>query len=81
MEKEEIIRKINAFIVEDFEVEEHLIKPEADIVETLEIDSLDLIDLVVLIERNFGFKVKNEELMKIKTIQNLYDYIYENANK
>ena len=75
MEKEEIIRKINAFLVEEFEVDASKITPEAVLRDTLQLDSLDYVDLVVEIEKNFGFKVKGEDFLQIVTFQNFYDYI------
>jgi acyl carrier protein len=41
----------------------------------LDLDSLDYVDLVVVIESNFGFKVKGEDFIEIKTFQNFYDYV------
>lgn len=70
-----IIEKINGFLVEEFEVDETKISPEANLRETLELDSLDYIDLVVVIESNFGFKVKPEDFISIVTFQNFYDYV------
>ena len=75
METAEIISKINYFLVEEFEVEPGLIIPESNLRETLELDSLDYIDLVVVIESNFGFKVKAEDFSDIITFQNFYDYV------
>jgi len=75
MENQEIIDKINAFLVEEFEVEDSKIKPEAVLKDTLELDSLDYVDLVVVIESNFGFKVKGEDFIGIVTFQHFYDYI------
>ena len=48
MQNEEIISKINEFLIEEFEIEEEEIDPEANLMETLELDSLDLVDLVVM---------------------------------
>ena len=76
MQKEEVISKINEFMVDEFEVEEDQIQPDANLMETLELDSLDLVDLVVIIEKNFGFKVKGEEFANIKTFQDFYDFVY-----
>ncbi len=76
MEKEEIIIKINAFLVEEFEVEPSSITPDAVLRDTLKLDSLDYVDLVVEIEKNFGFKVKGEDFLNIVTFQNFYDYIF-----
>ncbi len=75
MQKKEIIKKTNEFLVDEFEIEENLITPTANLMETLELDSLDLVDLVVVVEKNFGFKVKGEDFADIKTFQDFYDYI------
>jgi acyl carrier protein len=75
MNQQEIISRINAFMVEDFEVDEQAIIPGADLKATLDLDSLDYIDLVVVIEQNFGFKVKPEDFQHMRTIQDFYDYV------
>ena len=67
MTDKEIIEKIHNFLVEEFEVEAEKLIPEANLKETLELDSLDYIDLVVVIEKNFAFKVKPEDFMGIVT--------------
>ena len=81
MSNEVIIEKINAFLVEDFEVEPELITPAANLKETLELDSLDYIDLVVVIESNFSFKVKPEDFGGIATFQDFYDYVIGKVNE
>lgn len=81
MNQQEIITRINAFMVEDFEVEEQAIKPEADLKATLDLDSLDYIDLVVAIEQNFGFKVKPEDFQTMVTIQDFYNYVSNRLQK
>lgn len=75
MSQQEIIERINALMVEDFEVDETAISPEADLKLTLELDSLDYIDLVVAIEQNFGFKVKPEDFQQMHTIRDFYNYV------
>jgi acyl carrier protein len=75
MNREEIIEKINSFLVEEFEVDASKITPDAPLKETLEMDSLDFVDLVVVIESNFGIKVKGEDFINIKTFQDFYDFI------
>lgn len=80
METKEVIEKINHFLVEEFEVEPELIAPAANLRETLQLDSLDYIDLVVVIESNFGFKVKAEDFTGIVTFQNFYDYVLNKLN-
>ncbi|WP_129019869.1 MULTISPECIES: acyl carrier protein [Edaphocola] len=75
MEKAEMIAKINHFLVEDFEVEAEDIQPESKLKETLDLDSLDYIDLIVVIENNFGFKVKPEDFQTMETIEDFYNYV------
>jgi acyl carrier protein len=75
MSNDAIIATINDFLVEDFEVAPEAIVPGANMKETLELDSLDYIDLVVVIESNFSFKVKPEDFNNINTFQDFYDYV------
>lgn len=75
MEKATIIEKINEFLVDEFEVEEEVILPEADLKETLELDSLDFVDLVVAIESNFGVKLVSKDFKGVVTLQDFYDLI------
>ncbi len=81
MNNEEIIERTNAFLVEEFEVEPDKITPEANLKETLEMDSLDYIDLVVVIESNFGFKVKPEDFSGIASFQDFYDYVISRVHE
>ncbi|KIC95143.1 acyl carrier protein [Flavihumibacter solisilvae] len=75
MTVEKIIEKVNRFLVDEFEVAPELISPEANLQETLELDSLDYIDMVVVLESNFGFKVKPEDFVGINSFQDFYDYV------
>ncbi len=76
MTEAEIIKTVNSFLVEEFEVDENKIKSGANLRETLELDSLDYVDLVVVIESNFGFKVKGEDFTTIHTFSDFYNYCY-----
>ena len=77
MTREEIIEKVNGFLIEEFEIEEARISPDANFKDDLELESLDFVDIVVIIERDFGFKVKSEELVHIRQLSDLYNYIEE----
>jgi acyl carrier protein len=70
-----IIDKINGFLTEEFEVDMSRIQPDANLRQVLELDSLDYIDLVVVIENNFSFKVKPEDFIRIISFQDFYLYI------
>ena len=75
MNKDVITDKINDFLIDEFEVEEDDISPDANLKETLGLDSLDFIDLVVAVESNFGVKLVGEDFVNILTLQNFYDLI------
>lgn len=75
MDKQLIIDKVNNLLVEEFEIAPELLIPEASLKSDLEIDSLDFVDIVVLIDREFGFKPKAEELKTVKTLGDFYAYI------
>ncbi|WP_339759201.1 phosphopantetheine-binding protein [Algoriphagus aquimarinus] len=80
MTKDIVINKINEFLVEEFEVDQSVIKPNASLQDTLELDSLDYVDLVVVIENNFGFKVTGDDFKSITTYQDFYDLIFEKVS-
>ena len=75
MTKQEIIDKVNALLTDEFEIAEDLLTPEASLKQDLEIDSLDFVDIVMLIDREFGFKPQAAELKNVKTLGAFYDYI------
>lgn len=79
MTRDEVVKKVNQILVEEFEIDEDIIDPTGNMIETLGIDSLDLVDLVVLIEKNFGFKVVNEDMANIKNLNDFYDYVTARA--
>ncbi|MGD0711899.1 MAG: phosphopantetheine-binding protein [Bacteroidales bacterium] len=76
MQKEEIIKIINNFLVEEFEIDESKLKPEALLKDDLGLESLDFVDVAVIIEKEFGFKVKGEDMVNVRNLNDLYDYIF-----
>jgi acyl carrier protein len=80
MKKEEVIAKVNGFLIDEFELDEARIVPEANLRDDLEIESLDFVDIAVEIEKKFGFKIKGEEMINVKTLGDLYDYIISKVN-
>ncbi len=75
MQREQVIERINTLLIDEFEIEPEQIIPTENMLETLEVDSLDLVDIVVLIEKHFGFKVATEEMSDINTLNDFYDYV------
>ncbi|MBU2938216.1 acyl carrier protein [Lacinutrix sp. C3R15] len=75
MTKEVIIEKINDFLIDEFEVEADDIAPEANLKDTLELDSLDFVDLVVAVESNFSVKLVGEDFVNVESLQDFYNLI------
>ena len=69
------IEEIQGYLSEEFEVEKEFMTPGANLREVLQLDSLDYIDLVVVIESNFAFKVKPEDFNQIISFADFYSYI------
>ena len=75
MNREEIIETTKGFLSSEFEVDKSKILPESNLKETLDLDSLDYVDLVVVIEENFGFKVTAEDFKYIVSFNDFYDLV------
>ena len=75
MAREEIIEQVNSMLAEEFEVEQSEFTPDASLKETLELDSINLVDLIALVQMNYKITIPVEDLKKIQTFGNLYDYI------
>ncbi len=80
MDKSTIITKVNDFLEDEFEVDTDDIQPEANLKDTLELDSLDYVDLVVTVESNFNVKLDAEDFVDINTLQDFYDLIDKKVN-
>ncbi|MBU2652017.1 MAG: acyl carrier protein [Bacteroidetes bacterium] len=79
MKKEEVIDKVNAFLVEEFEIEPELIRPEATW-KDIGIDSLDFVDIVVIVDNTFGIKLKGEDMADVKTLEDFYNFLESRVN-
>ncbi|WP_029296450.1 acyl carrier protein [Chryseobacterium hispalense] len=75
MEREKIIAIANDFLVNEFEVDGDEISNDANFKKTLGLDSLDYIDLVVVIESNFGVKLGEADFKNIVTFDDFYTVI------
>ncbi|MBR2205494.1 MAG: acyl carrier protein [Prevotella sp.] len=75
MSRQEIEEKVRAFLIDDLEIDEEKIKDDATLKEDMGIDSLDFVDIVVIVEKNFGFKIKPEEMTGVTTLRQFCDYI------
>lgn len=75
MSRQEIEEKVRAFLIDDLEIDEEKISDDAKLKEDMGIDSLDFVDIVVIVEKNFGFKIKPEEMVGVTTLHQFCDYI------
>lgn len=80
MTRKEIEEKVKTFLIEELEVEEEKIFPEASLKDDIGIDSLDFVDIVVLVEKDFGFKIKQEEMKDVDTYSKFLNYIEKKIN-
>jgi len=75
MSDEEVLVEVKKVLIEEFEVEESVISPEATFYEDLGLDSLDAIDLIVTLNNFYNIEVEPSESEEIRTVQNLIDIV------
>lgn len=80
MKIEEIIEKSNAIFVDEFEVDQDELNPNAVLRDALELDSLDYVDLVVAIESCFSVKLVADDFKEVNTLQSFYDLLEKKIN-
>ena len=81
MTREEIVEQVNSLLAEEFDVENSDFAPDANIKETLSLDSLSLVDLIALVQQTYKVVIPVTELHQIQTFNNLYDYIESHLAK
>lgn len=80
MTQNEIIAKAKDVLADEFEVDIETITPEAALKETLGLDSLDLVDVVVLIEQNFGVTLTANDFVDVVTFGDFYNMLEKKIN-
>ena len=75
MDINEIQEKVNAFLVDELEIDEAKIEDDARLKEDLGIDSLEVVDVIVLVEEEFGFKMSREDFKDLKTYGEFCQFI------
>ena len=82
MTEQEIIDTINRVFEESFEIEKEKLQPQAHIFTDLGLDSLDIVDLIVALQKSFGVNIRNEESVRnIRTLGDVYQFIFDIKNK
>ena len=80
MNKEEIIQKVNAALMKEFEIPEEKLVPTATFAD-MQVDSLDVVEMLMALEDEYGISLPDEVAMKLHTVGDIVDYIDANSKK
>lgn len=80
MTKEEIIEKSTVLLAEEFEIDASDIVPEASLKDTLGLDSLDIVDVVVLVDKHFGVTLTAPDFVGVVTFKDFYELLDRKIN-
>jgi acyl carrier protein len=81
MTEKEIIDLINTSLAEEFELDLDVMVPEATLFEDLELDSLDMVDMVIVLESAFKFKMREETAIRqIRTLGDIHEFVINKYN-
>lgn len=74
--KEDIFKAITDVLVNDFECEQNKLKPDVNLFEDLDLDSIDAVDLIVKLQKMTEKKINPEVFKKVSTLQDVVDAVY-----
>ncbi|MHB1610196.1 MAG: acyl carrier protein [Sulfobacillus sp.] len=77
--KEQVFDKVKEIIVDQLGVDEEEVTTEASFIDDLGADSLDIVELIMALEEEFGLEIPDDEAEKISTVNDAVEYIRENA--
>lgn len=80
MTKQEISEKVNTFLIEKLEISQEQINPDAELKRDLGLTSLDAVETVLFIKRNFGFMPQNDDIKSFITLDDIYEYLLTHQN-
>ena len=72
MDHDTIVKTVNSIFVERFELDESELTPEKRIIEDLQLDSLDLVDMIVGLQQKFGIMLRDPEVRAVRTLGDVY---------
>ena len=75
MPENHVIETVNRILIEEFELDAKAVRPEANLFEELELDSLDAVDLVAALEDAFGGRVNEDEARQVRTVSDIYGLV------
>ena len=78
MTEQDVIELIDSSLAEEFELDRADMTPEANIYEDLGLDSLDTVDMVIVLEGAFNFKIREEQAIRaIRTLGDIHRFVLE----
>jgi acyl carrier protein len=81
MTNDEIIERTNTAIAEEFELDMNDLVPSASFKDDLGLDSLDAVDMVIVLEQEFGIKIgKDPKILRIRQLSDLHSYVIDKKN-
>ncbi len=78
MQKEEALKKVSEYLTTQFEIPSEKINPDANLFKDLEMDSIDALDWFAAMQSEIGLPVIEKELKRIRTVQDVVDYVVRN---
>ena len=80
LSREQILEELKAMMVKLFELDPEKIKPESSLFEDLELDSIDAVDIIVMLQKRTGKKIKPEIFKKVKTVNDVVEAVWHLLN-
>jgi acyl carrier protein len=75
MDRNEMQKKIMDIIANQLGVDKEMVTPEANVVDDLGADSLDVVELVMALEEAFDLEIPDDEAEKIRTVKDIIEYL------
>lgn len=75
MTTQEIMEKVNSFLIDRLEIDESVVKPESNLKADIGLTSLDMQEMKIFVKRTFGFMPERQDLLKLNTLADVYTYI------
>ena len=81
MTREEIVKAVNSAF-EELEISEEELTPDQELFKGLGLDSLDMVDVMISLQRKFGVQLRgNEEIKKVRTLNDIYEFFVKLENE
>ena len=81
MTREEIVKAVNSAF-EELEIPEEELTPDQELFTGLGLDSLDMVDVMISLQRKFGVQLRgNEEIKKVRTLNDIYEFFVKLENE